>query len=151
MSLSSRAKKIKAKGAFQELKLVQTVSRKGLDTIRTEEVKTPRRGAKNGLSTSHLNETLSSPIKRQKLEPFDDGPILWDIEGPNDIESVKRHTGSFLCSVIGIFSYNMFKEPKRLFESVLKSRKDIFGPPPRPRNAANRPLLQCLWHLRSPV
>ena len=103
MSLSSRAKKIKAKGAFQELKLVQTVSRKGLDTIRTEEVKTPRRGAKNGLSTSHLNETLSSPIKRQKLEPFDDGPILWDIEGPNAIESVKRHTLVVFYALLSAF------------------------------------------------
>jgi hypothetical protein len=90
MSLSSKPKKIRAKGTFRELKIVQTVSRKGHDTIKTEEIKTPRRGVKNGPSTSHLNHTLSSSSKRPKLEPFDEEPIPWDLGGPEG--PVKRQT-----------------------------------------------------------
>ena len=40
MSLSSKLKKIKQKGGCQELKVVQTLTRKGYDIITTEEVKT---------------------------------------------------------------------------------------------------------------
>ena len=57
MSFSSKPKKIKAKGTFRELKIVHTVSRKGFDAIRTEEVKTPQRDAKNEPSTSRPSHT----------------------------------------------------------------------------------------------
>jgi hypothetical protein len=140
MSLSSKPKKIKPKGTFRELKIVQTVSRKGFDTIKTEEVKTPRRGTKNGPSTSHPNHPSSSPTKRPKLEPFDKEPIPWSMEGPD--ASGKRQTLVFVYpSWLGSITDNMFKEPKRLLESVLRLREIIFEPPAEPRNAPNRPLL----------
>ena len=98
MSLSSKPKKIKAKGTFRELKIVQTVSRKGYDTIETEEVRTPRHGMKNGPSTSHLSHPLSSPTKRPKMEPVHDEPIPWNIDGPD--VSGKRHTLVFAYSLL---------------------------------------------------
>jgi hypothetical protein len=90
MSLSSKPKKIKAKGSFRELKLVNTVSRKGYDTIKTEEVKTPRHPPKNVPSTSQTRQTSSSPNKRRKLELFDDEPISLNLEGVE--ASGKRRT-----------------------------------------------------------
>src|SRR6266446_5289925 len=81
MSLASKPKKIKAKGKFKELKLVQTVTRKGNDIIKTEEVKTPRRGSKYGPSTSQTHQLSSSPMKRAKLEIYDEEPIPWNLEG----------------------------------------------------------------------
>ena len=77
---------------------MQTVSRKGYDTIKTEEVKTPRRDTKNGPSKSHLNHSLSSPTKRPKMEPVDEEPvpILWNMDGPVAFE--KRHTLVFAYS-----------------------------------------------------
>jgi hypothetical protein len=94
MSLASKPKKIKAKGKFKELKLVQTVTRKGNDIIKTEEVKTPRRGPKNGSSTSQTHQPSSSPIKRPKLELYDEDPITWHIEGSET--SGKRQTLVFV-------------------------------------------------------
>jgi hypothetical protein len=94
MSTSSRPKKLKAKPKFQELKLVQTVSRSGFDTIKTEEVQTPRRGLKNGQSTSQPQQSSSSPTKRPKLGHFDEGPIPWNLE--EDETSGKRQTLVFV-------------------------------------------------------
>ena len=100
MSFSSKPKKIKAKGTFCKLKIVQTVSRKGNDTIKTEEVKTLCHGVKNGPSTSHSNHSLSrsSPMKRSKMEPVDEEPIpiLWNMDGPVAFE--KRHMLVFAYS-----------------------------------------------------
>lgn len=100
MSSSSKPKKIKAKGTFRELKLVQTVSRKGFDAIKTEEAKTPQSHGKNGPSTSHPGHATSSPLKRQKLEQFDQEPIPCSLEGLDYSE--KRQTLVFyLCSPLG--------------------------------------------------
>ena len=98
MSFSSKPKKIKAKCAFHELKIVQTVSHKGNDTVKTEEVKTLRHGTKNGSSTSHSNHSLSSPMKCSKMEPVDKEPIpiLWNMDGPVAFE--KRHMLVFAYS-----------------------------------------------------
>ena len=111
MSLSSKPKKIKAKGSFKELKIVQMVSRKGKDAIKTEEVKTPRRGTRKGPSTGHSNQTSSSPVKRSKLEPFDEEPILWNLEAPDQFGKRQTLVQVYsLCSLL--FSDNTFKEPK---------------------------------------
>lgn len=88
MSLSSKPKKIKQKGGCRELKVVQTVTRKGYDTITTEEVKTPR-NANNAPSASPARQQSFSPKKRQKLEPFE-VPIPFHLEGPG--RSEKRQT-----------------------------------------------------------
>jgi hypothetical protein len=94
MSLSSRPKKLKAKGKFQELKLVQTISRSGFDTIKTEEVQTPRRSLKSGQSTSQTQQFSSSPTKRPKLGHFDEEPIPWNLE---EVEALgKRQTLVFI-------------------------------------------------------
>jgi hypothetical protein len=109
MSLSSKPKKIKPKGVCQELKVVQTVSRKGYDAIKMEEVKTPRRDARNGPSTGQPQQPSRSPTKRPKLEPFDTEPILFDLEGLGT--SGKRQTlvFGFLISKSGYFSDRLLK------------------------------------------
>ena len=81
LNIGNYSAAFKAKGKFKELKLVQTVTRKGNDIIKTEEVKTPRRGPKNGPSTSQTHQLSSSPMKRAKLEIYDEEPIPWNIEG----------------------------------------------------------------------
>ena len=79
MSLSSKPKKLKPKGTVRELKLVQTINRRGTDTIKAEEVKTPSRKT---LSTQHNHS--SSSIKRPKIGTFfDSEPIPCDLEGPD--------------------------------------------------------------------
>jgi len=80
MKLSSKPTKIKPKGRSRELKVVHTVSRKGYDTIKTEKVKTPPRRTKAAPSTSQPRPSLS-PNKRRKLEPVDEEPILFNLEG----------------------------------------------------------------------
>lgn len=82
MSISSKPKKIKRKGTVQELKIVQTIGRRGNDTIKTEEVKTPQHGSRS--------QHTSSPMKRPKMENFDSEPIPFDFGGPD--MSNKRHT-----------------------------------------------------------
>jgi hypothetical protein len=89
MSLSSKPKKIKQKGGCRELKVVQTVTRKGYDTITTEEVKTPR-NANNAPSASQARQQSFSPKKRQKVEPFEEEPIPFPLQGPGTSE--KRQT-----------------------------------------------------------
>ena len=93
MSLSSKPKKVIPKGTVQELKLVHTVNRRGNDTIRLEEVKTPRRNVQRAPSTSQRNGS-SSPFKRPKLGDFNIDPIAFNMEGPE--VSQKRHTMVFL-------------------------------------------------------
>ena len=75
---------------------MKTVTRKGFDKITTEEVKTPLRGPKNGSLTSQPQQSLSSPTKRLKLDPFEDEPIPWNIDGHEG--SGKRQTLVFLHS-----------------------------------------------------
>jgi hypothetical protein len=87
MSLSSKPKKIKRKGTVQELKLVQTIGRRGRDIIKTEEVKTPQHGSRNSPSKS---QHTSSPTKRPKMETFDSDPIPCDLGHPDMLK--KRQT-----------------------------------------------------------
>jgi hypothetical protein len=95
MSLSSKPKKIKAKGTFRELKIVETVSRNGYNSIKTEEVKTPQSSATNGPFKSHPHQTSSSPTKRPRFELAADdcAPILLNLEGLDSAS--KRHTQVF--------------------------------------------------------
>jgi hypothetical protein len=90
MSLSSKLRKIKPKGTVQELKLVHTINRRGADTIKTEEVKTPRRETPSTSQHGHS----SSPIKCPKLDSSDIGSIPFFLDSP-DI-SKKRQTLVFL-------------------------------------------------------
>jgi hypothetical protein len=89
MSNSSKPKKVKPKGTVRELKLVQSVNRRGADTLKAEEVKTPRRGAGNA-TTATGSRHSSSPTKRRKLEVADEEPIPYYIEGCG--ASMKRQT-----------------------------------------------------------
>ena len=93
MSLASKRRKVKSKGTVQELKIVHSVSRRGADTLKAEEIKTPRRESEKVSSSSQLNQS-SSPIKRLKLDGLDDGLIPCDLEGPDDDK--KRRTLVFL-------------------------------------------------------
>lgn len=95
MSRSSRPEKIKPKGSVRELKLVQSVSRRGHDTLKVEEVKTPRRRDQKA-SSSTLRTHSSSPAKRAKLEDFDGEPIPFHLEGPD--VSPKRRT--LVCNYV---------------------------------------------------
>jgi hypothetical protein len=96
MALSSKPKKIKAKGRCRELKVVQTVSRKGYDTFKTEEAKKTRQDVEGGPSTSQPHYSSSSPRKRPKLEHFDQEPIPLNLECPVDDTSGKRQTLVFV-------------------------------------------------------
>ena len=87
MSLSSKLKKIKQKGGCQELKVVQTLTRKGYDIITTEEVKTPC-NANNAPSASQACQQSFSPKKCQKIESFKE-PIPFHLEGPGGSEKGK--------------------------------------------------------------
>ena len=76
---SSRPKKIKRKGTVRELKIVETVSRSGRDTLKAEELKTPRPNIDHSQTANHRN-TSSSPSKRRKTEFFDQGQDGCDFE-----------------------------------------------------------------------
>jgi hypothetical protein len=90
MSLASRVTKVKRKGTVQELKVVDSVNRRGSDVFRLEEVKTPK---KKGASTSQRNLS-SSPIKRPKLEAFETEAFASDLDDAGT--SKKRQTLVFL-------------------------------------------------------
>lgn len=90
MSISSKPKKIKRKGTVQELKIVQTIGRRGGDTITAEKVKTSQHGSTKAASESR------SPKKRPKMETFDSEPIPFDFGGPD--MSKKRQTLVFFLS-----------------------------------------------------
>jgi hypothetical protein len=83
MSLASKPRNVKAKGAVRELKIVHSISRRGADTLKAEEVKTPRRDSKKGSSSSRLNQ-LSSPTKRPKRDGLDAESIPFALEGPDE-------------------------------------------------------------------
>jgi len=89
---ASRVTKVKRKGTVRELKVVDSVNRRGSDVFKLEEVKTPR---KNSASTSQHNLNLSSsPIKRPKLEAFEAEPFVSDLDDTGT--SKKRQTLVFL-------------------------------------------------------
>ena len=87
---ASRVTKVKRKGAVRELKVVDSVNRRGSDVFKLEEVKTPR---KNSALTSQQNLS-SSPIKRPKLEAFEAEPFVSDMDDAGT--SKKRQTLVFL-------------------------------------------------------
>lgn len=89
MSTSSRPKKVRPKGTVIQLKLVETVNRRGADTLKTEEVKTPRRGSGKSAIASGSRHS-SSPTKRRKLEAVDEEPIPFYVEGSDALK--KRQT-----------------------------------------------------------
>lgn len=68
---------------------MQTVSRRGADTLKAEEVKTPRRESQKA-STSKRQNQSSSPTKRTKLEGYDTEPIPFHFLGPED--DMRRQT-----------------------------------------------------------
>ena len=91
--LASKPKKVKSKGVLRELKIVQTVSRRGADRLITEEVKTPRHESQKTSSSSQNRS--SSPVKRPKFDGSDAEPIPCYLDGP---DYWKRPTLVFLLS-----------------------------------------------------
>ena len=83
MSLASKPRRVKSKGVVRELKIVHSVSRRGSDTLKAEEIKTPQRESQKSSSSSRLNQS-SSPNKRRKLDEFDAEPIPCHLEGLDD-------------------------------------------------------------------
>jgi hypothetical protein len=96
MSLSSKPKKIKPKGTVQELKLVQSINRHGVDTIKAEVVKTPQ-GSQKMPSTSQRS-CSSSPMKRPRMEIFDSEPIPCHLEEPDAQKKCQTMVFLFLSS-----------------------------------------------------
>jgi hypothetical protein len=88
-----KVKKVKPKGRIIELKVVHSITRRGLDTVTTEEVRTPRRDGKKA-SSSKAKSQSSSPAKRPKLDGFDAEPLPFDLEGLED--NGKRQTLVFI-------------------------------------------------------
>jgi hypothetical protein len=89
MSFSSRAKKVKPKGIVRDLKLVQTINRRGANTIKTEEIITPKHGSNDFASTSQRNYS-SSPNKRRRIDNFDGESLPFDLDV--DDSSKRRQT-----------------------------------------------------------
>jgi hypothetical protein len=87
MSFSSKAKKVKPKGTVRELKLVNSINRRGSHIITTEEVKTPKQNSKR-------HNQSSSPTKRSKLDVSDMEAIPFHLEGLENDK--KRSTMVFL-------------------------------------------------------
>ena len=82
MPIAFKPKKVKPKGTVHELKLVNMVNRHGLDTLQTEEVKTPKNGQQSTSSPNHRNPS-SSPVKHQKLDNFNIDPISFNLDDPD--------------------------------------------------------------------
>jgi hypothetical protein len=93
MAHVSKARKVKPKGRVIELKVVHSITRRGLDTLTTEEVRTPRRDGKKA-SSSKAKSQSSSPAKRPKLDGCDADPLPFDLEGLED--HGKRRTLVFI-------------------------------------------------------
>lgn len=93
MSHVSQARKLRKKVLVRPLKVVQSVTRRGLDILTTEEVRTPRRDSKKA-SLSRATKQSSSPVKRLKLDGFDAEPLPCNLEGLE--ESEKRPTLVFI-------------------------------------------------------
>jgi hypothetical protein len=93
MSLISKSTKVKPKGTIQELKIVPSVTRRGVDTLAMEEVRTPRRVNKTA-SSSRPTSQSSSPAKRQRQDGFDPEPLPYALAGSD--ENGKRRTLVFI-------------------------------------------------------
>src|ERR1700679_87890 len=124
---SSKAKKVEPKGIVRELKLVQTVSRRGTSIIKTEEVVTPKHGANDTASTSQRSYS-SSPNKRRKMDYFDTEPSPIPCHLETDDSYKKRQTLVFLFPYIGN-NVLQFSRSKRLLGTVFGTRKGIFEAP----------------------
>jgi hypothetical protein len=83
MSRRSQARIVKPKGSVRNFKIVESVTRRGRDTLKLEEVMTPRRESKKASSSRQTNES-SSPAKRPKLVGFDAEPLQCDFGGPHE-------------------------------------------------------------------
>lgn len=91
MSFASKPKNIRPKGVVQQIKLVDSVTRRGKDIIKTEEVKTPTK------NKTTAKKHLSSPSKRAKLEAFDAEPIPFCLdEGESSTSRTRQTLVSFL-------------------------------------------------------
>jgi KDZ transposase family protein len=88
MSLSSKSTKVKRKGTVREHKLVQSINHNGSDTIEVEELKTPKHMSQKLMPSNQQNQT--SPTKRPKMDPFNSGPIPFNLEDPDNYR--KRQT-----------------------------------------------------------
>jgi len=93
MSVYSQARKVRQKGTVRELKVVPSVTRRGADTLKTEEVKTPGRDRAKASSSNRANQS-SSPTKRRKLDGFDAQPLPLDFVDSG--EAGKRQTLVFI-------------------------------------------------------
>ena len=69
---------------------MQTVSRRGFDSVKTEEATTPPAGLHNKPSTSQRHQASFSPSKRQRQDLFDLEPIVLNFDGVGSSE--KRQT-----------------------------------------------------------
>jgi hypothetical protein len=59
MSLSSKPKKTKPKSTVQELRLVQSINRRGMNTMKAKQVKTPQQGSAKMPSASQHSRSFS--------------------------------------------------------------------------------------------
>ena len=86
MSFAFKPRKVKLKGMLQELKIVQSVSRHGVDVLKAEVIKMLQCESQKPPSSSQLNHS-SSPIKCQKVddfESFDAEPVPFYLEGHDE-------------------------------------------------------------------
>lgn len=90
MSTSSKPKKIVPKGQVRELKLVHSVSRKGADIIKTEEVKTPKKKVAS-------KSRSSSPVKRRRVDSTVQEPIPLVFEVPDISKKRRTLVRLFFC------------------------------------------------------
>jgi hypothetical protein len=93
MLFSSKPKKVKPKGSVKELKLVHTVDHRGRDTIKTEEVKTPR-GDRQPSPSKNRGKKSQSPSKRHKVDGYDVDTVSFN--GEEAGASTKRQTLVFI-------------------------------------------------------
>ena len=105
--------KVIPKGTLHELKLVQTINHCGSDTLKTEEVKTPRCGQQTTMLTSKQDHS-SSPFKHPKLQDFNVDPITFNMEGID--VSKKRQTLVFL-----------FQPLQKLLSDCLRAKTTIWS------------------------
>ena len=108
-----QTKKVIPKGTLCELKLVQTINHRGSDTLKTEEVKTPRHGQQMMPSTSKQDHS-SSPFKHPKLQDFNVDSITFNMEG---IDVSKKRQTLVFC----------FQPLQKLLSNCLRAKTTIWS------------------------
>ena len=98
MSFSSKPKKIKPKASVKELKLVQSVSRCGVDVLKAEEITKTNIIQPKTPSTSQPNP-ISYSKKRQKLDFIDVEPIPFDLDDLYMLDKPKTLVFIFLILI----------------------------------------------------